>query len=167
MILRKEEPADSELIYQINTSAFETTAEARLVDALRKEAEPFLSLVAETTDGVVGHIAFSPVAVSGSDTKRILGLAPMAVKPEQQRQGIGGALINAGLQECRRISCGAVVVLGHADYYPKFGFQPSTIYGLRCEYDVPEEAFMALELEADYLKSVRGVVRYHSAFNMV
>jgi len=93
-----------------------------------------------------------------------MGLAPMAVLPAKQRQGIGTALVRAGLEECRRLSFEAVIVLGHADYYPRFGFVPASRYGLTCEYDVPDDVFMVLELSAGTLEGRSGVIRYHAAF---
>ncbi len=94
-----------------------------------------------------------------------MGLAPLAVVPEHQRGGIGTALVRAGLDQCRKIGFGAVVVLGHSEYYPRFGFTPATRFGIGCEYDVPVEVFMAVELEANYLLGVSGKVQYHAAFN--
>lgn len=89
----------------------------------------------------------------------------MAVMPEHQRQGIGSALVRAGLERCQQLSFGAVVVLGHPGYYPRFGFLPSTRYGIGCEYEAPEEAFMVIELQPDFLKGASGKVKYHSAFD--
>ena len=94
-----------------------------------------------------------------------MGLAPLAVAPERQSEGIGSALVRTGLQQCRQLDFGAVVVLGHPGYYPRFGFSPSTRFGLGCEYDVPEEAFMVVELKPGYLDSASGKVKYHDAFS--
>jgi len=167
--IRAEEERDRAAVHALNAAAFETRAEADLVDALREKAEPFLSLVAEEEgdDGaeIVGHILFTPVTVAGHSEVKILGLAPMAVAPERQRRGIGSALVQAGLDRCRRRGFDAVVVLGHPDYYPRFGFVPATRFGLGCEWDVPEEAFLALELRAGALRGVAGTVRYHPAFD--
>ena len=91
----------------------------------------------------------------------------MAVAPGNQRQGIGSALVRAGLDECKKLGFGAVVVLGHADYYPRFGFVPSTRFGIGCEYDVPEDVFMAMELQQGALRGVSGKVKYHPAFGSV
>ena len=93
-----------------------------------------------------------------------MGLAPMAVLPARQRGGIGSALVRAGLDACRQLGCTAVVVLGHPAYYPRFGFQPASRFALGCEYDVPDEAFMALEVEPGSLVGKAGTIRYHRAF---
>ncbi len=148
----------------VNASAFESPAEANLVDRLRKEARAVVSLVAEDDETVVGHILFSPVALSGHPDLKIMGLAPMAVAPAHQNKGIGSALVRAGLGRCRELGFGAVVVLGHPGYYPRFGFSPSARLGVGCEYDVPEDTFMVVELEAGYLRSRSGTIRYHAAF---
>ncbi len=108
---------------------------------------------------------FSPVTLPGFPELKIMGLGPMAVIPGHQGQGIGSALVRAGLKQCRQIGFGAVVVLGHPEYYPRFGFVPSTRFGIGCEYDVPKEVFMVLELDNGYLHSASGKVEYHTAFN--
>ena len=164
MQIRLERPVDIAAIRLVNLSAFETSTEADLVDALREQANPIVSLVAEEEDGVVGHILFSPVTLVDHPELRMMGLAPMAVLPEKQRQGIGAALILAGLEQCRRLGFKAVIVLGHAEYYPRFGFTPASRFGLSCEYEVPDEVFLALELNRGVLQGKSGVVRYHGAF---
>ena len=93
-----------------------------------------------------------------------MGLAPMAVLPGRQRQGIGSELVRAGLDECRRLGFGAIVVLGHAEYYPRFGFVPASKFGLKSEYDVPDDVFMALELIPGALRGRAGTIRYHPTF---
>jgi putative acetyltransferase len=91
----------------------------------------------------------------------------MAVVPAQQRTGLGSALVRAGLEQCRKLGFGAVVVLGHPDYYPRFGFSPAARFGIGCEYEAPQEAFMAIELQPGYLKGASGKVEYHAAFDEV
>ena len=91
----------------------------------------------------------------------------MAVRPHLQRRGIGSALVNQGLAECDRIGAGAVFVLGHPEYYPRFGFRPASRFGIGCEYDVPDEVFMALEIVAGCLDDADGVARYDPAFGEV
>jgi putative acetyltransferase len=166
-IIRPEEPQDIADIRHVNLTAFGAADEADLVDALRKHAQPFLSLVAVEADDVVGHIAFSPVTLVGHSDLRIAGLAPMAVLPSRQRQGIGTSLVRAGLHESIRLGFEAAVVLGHAEYYPRFGFQAASSLGLLSEYNVPDDAFMALELRSGALHGYSGTIRYHSVFGAV
>lgn len=154
-------------MHAVNVSAFETPAEANLVDALREQAQPLVSLVAEDDGAIVGHILFSPVSLSGHPALRIMGLGPMAVAPEHQRKGTGSALVRAGLERCKQRGFGAVVVLGHPAYYPRFGFSSSARFGLGCEYDVPEEVFMVVELQPGFLRGASGKVMYHAAFSNV
>jgi putative acetyltransferase len=165
--IRPERPADIPGIRAVNTMAFETSTEADLVDALREQAEPTLSLVADDGDALVGHILFSPVTLLGHPELRIAGLAPMAVVPARQRQGIGSALIHDGLERCRPLGFGAVVVVGHPEYYPRFGFKAGSLFDLGCEYDVPDDAFMVLELEKGILTGKSGTIQYHPAFASV
>ena len=165
--IRTETEADQDAVYAINTAAFDTPAEADLVDALREQAHPIVSLVAEDNGQVVGHILFSPVTLSGHPTLNAMGLAPMAVTPDRQRNGIGTALVQSGLEQCKQLGIQAVVVLGHPDYYPRFGFVPSTIFRINSEYDVPEEVFMAIELQPGALNGKSGTVKYHPAFSTV
>ena len=165
MLIRAEETNDRDSVYAVNASAFETSSEADLVDALREQARPIISLVAEDNEKVVGHIMFSPASLSGHPDVAVMGLAPMAVAPEHQRQGIGSALVRAGLEHCKEMGFVAVIVLGHPTYYPRFGFSPSSRFGIDCEYEVPEEVFMALELEPGTLSGKTGTMKYHVVFS--
>jgi len=167
MLIRTEEQRDRAEVHAVNVSAFETSAEADLVDALREQAKPVVSLVAEDDGTVVGHILFSPVSLSGHSELKIVGLAPMAVVPGKQRQGFGSALVRAGLEQVKELGFVAVVVLGHPEFYPRFGFVPSSRFGIDCEYDVPAEVFMALELQPESLGGRSGRVKYHAAFGSV
>ena len=164
MQIRVERPEDVAAIRQVNEAAFDTTAEAKLVDALRDLARPVISLVADDGQMIMGHILFSPVSLSSRPDLPIMGLGPMSVRPALQRRGVGSALVRAGLEECRRLNAVAVVVLGHAAFYPRFGFTPASRFGLASEYDVPDDVFMALELEAGALHGKAGTIRYHPAF---
>ncbi|NCJ05010.1 GNAT family N-acetyltransferase [Synechococcales cyanobacterium C] len=165
MLIRAEEQRDWVAVHAVNASAFETPAEANLVDALRDQVQPLISLVAEDNGAIVGHIMFSPVSLSSYPALRIMGLAPMAVASEYQRKGIGSALVHAGLERCKQLGFGAVVVLGHPAYYPRFGFSASAPFGIGCEYEVPEEVFMLVELQAGFLRGASGIVKYHTLFS--
>src|SRR5690606_1642636 len=164
MVIRDETGRDQDTVRALNEAAFDSGAEARLVDMLREQAKPLVSLVAEQDSFVVGHILFSPVTLSGHDDLKIMGLAPMAVAPPHQRRGIGTSLVHAGLDRCRELGAGAVVVLGHPEFYPRFGFVPSTRFDIRSEYDVPEDVFMVTELKPGFFRGVSGTIRYHAAF---
>jgi len=167
LLIRNEETHDWAVVHALNAAAFATPAEADLVDTLRARASPVVSLVAEQAGEVVGHILFSPVTLSGHAGLKLMGLAPMAVAPSHQRRGIGSALVRAGLEHCRALDAGALVVLGHPGYYPRFGFSPSVRFGIGCEYDVPDDAFMVAELEPGFLRGASGTIQYHAAFNGV
>jgi putative acetyltransferase len=165
--IRAETAADIPAVRRVNELAFGQPNEADLVDKLRAAAHPHISLVAASQGQVVGHIFFSPVTIKAADSESvILGLAPMAVLPEYQNQGIGSQLVREGLQECQRIGCDVVIVLGHPEYYPRFGFLPASQKGLRCEYPVPDEVFMVAELKPNAL-SARGLVKYCPEFGGV
>jgi putative acetyltransferase len=164
MTIRTETAGDAPAIHAVNAAAFGQNAEADLVDALREQADPIISLVADDDGAVVGHILFSPVTLSNHADLRIMGLAPMAVLPSHQRRGIGSALVRAGLERCAQIGGVAVVVLGHADFYPRFGFVPASRFTIACTYDVPDDVFMAIELTPGALAGRSGTVRYHQAF---
>ena len=166
--IRPETPADHDAVDRVHRQAFGQPDEADLVEQLRREAHPHVSLVAEADGTVVGHIFFSPVEIpSAGRSVAAMGLAPMAVLPEWQRQGIGAQLVREGLAACRRRDVDAVVVLGHPDYYPRFGFRPAAAFGLRSTYDGPTEAFMALELTEGALRAAEGAVTYHPSFGSV
>lgn len=168
MLIRNETPADEAAVRTVNLAAFDTPAEAQLVDALRGATFPYVSLVADDKGQIVGHILFTPVLLPGHPRARLMGLAPMAVLPDYQRSGVGTALITEGLRQSREAGAGAVVVLGHPDYYPRFGFVPASRHGIDCDYvaagDAPDEAFMILELQHGHLDGLGGRVEYHAAF---
>jgi putative acetyltransferase len=163
MNIRFEQPNDIEQIKNVYLIAFETDTEANLVDALRNAGVELISLVAEKNGEIIGHILFSPVTLDGH--AKIIGLAPMAVLPNWQRKGIGSKLINEGMKACQKAGYEAVVVLGHPNYYPRFGFEPSVNFRIKSEYDVPPEVFMVKQLKKGALKDKTGTVKYHQIFS--
>lgn len=168
MKIRPEIAADVAQIYEVNRLVFGREDEARLVDALRERGVVICSLVADLDGLIVGHVLFSPATLDddGRPTT-VAALGPVAVLPARQRQGVGDALIRAGLAICRDEGCTAAVVLGHSTYYPRFGFRPSRPLGIRWEHDAPEEAFMVMELVPGALSGYRGIIRYQPEFDGV
>jgi len=164
--VRRERRGDIPAIRTVNERAFGGTDEAAVVAALRAAGAVTLSLVAEQDGEVVGHVLFSPVTVeTPAGAREAVGLGPMAVLPERQGRGLGSVLVREGLAFLARAGHGVVVVLGQPGYYPRFGFAPAGRFGLRCAFDCPDEAFMALELRPGALAALGGgVVRYHEAF---
>ncbi len=168
IVIREERPADGARVREINELAFGQPLEADLVDRLRANCAEALSLVAED-DPVVGHILFTPVVVE-SATRRIegMGLAPMAVSPDRQRQGIGSQLVQRGLELLRERRCPFVVVVGHPGYYPRFGFERASLHGLSSQWDgIDDAAFMVVILEAQAMTGVSGVAMYRHEFDEV
>lgn len=166
--IRAETADDYAAVRRVNEAAFGRPAEANLVDALRESARPHISLVAVKAGQVVGHIFFSPVSIESEASSFVaLGLAPMAVLPEYQRDGIGSQLVRRGLEECRLLGHDVVVVLGHPAFYPRFGFMTAREKGLTSEYDVPDEVLMVAELRTGALAGRRGVVKYQAEFGKV
>jgi putative acetyltransferase len=164
MRIRREEAQDVPKVHAINVAAFGSTVEADIVHALRSDGHDVLSMVAEDDGEIVGHVMFSPVRVVGAPDLRAMALAPMAVIPNRQRTGIGSTLVLNGLDECRQLGITAVFVVGHPSYYPRFGFATGSTLGFNCEFDVPDEAFMAAELIPGGLAGRSGTVHFHEAF---
>jgi putative acetyltransferase len=164
MEVRAEQPEDLEAIRRVNVAAFGRDSEADLVEQLRGVDGTF-SFVAVEFEQIIGHIFFSPVTIECADDLPILGLAPVSVFPDNQRQGIGSLLIQHGLKECARLGFKAIFVLGSPTYYSRFGFTPAKEKGLGCDYPYPDEAFMVLELESGALAGCVGTVKYRGEFN--
>lgn len=162
--IRPETGQDQKAIWSVNQAAFGGDAEANLVDALRDGGFAEVSLVAEVDGEIVGHILFSRVAiVTNVGTVDALSLAPMAVLPSHQRQGIGNRLVEAGLEACREAGHRIVVVLGHPEFYPRFGFSAELARPLESPFG-GGEAWMALELLPGSLAGVEGQVQFSVPF---
>lgn len=162
--IREEIATDIPAIRSVNQQAFGQDYEGRIVDALRANGAALLSLVATVDDQVVGHIMYSPATVgeiSGA------GLGPMAVLPEYQRKGVGSRLIEAGTRKLMESGCPFVVVVGHPEFYPRFGFQPASNLGIRCEWNVPDNVFMVLVLDSLKMAGISGMTKYRDEFSTV
>ena len=171
--IRQSRAEDRPTIFELVESAFGNVPESDhreqyLVERLHESAAfvPQLSLVAESADGrVVGYILLTEVEiVSDSGVAVSLGVAPLAVAPEFQRRGVGGALIAAAHRAAAALGYGSAVLPGHEDYYPSFGYRRAADYGIEFPFDAPSECCMAIELRYDALKGVRGTVRYPDVF---
>lgn len=168
LLIRPEQSADIPAIHEVVAQAFQqafgSTAEADLVDQLRANGKAIVSLVAVKDDQLVGHILFSEVTLGDAT---IIGLAPLAVLPGRQKQGIGAQLTSAGIAACHDAGYTAMVVLGHPEYYARFGFVPASRFGITSEYDVRDEVFRVLELQPGALANCAGVARYQPEFKAV
>ncbi|NNF02819.1 MAG: N-acetyltransferase [Rhodothermales bacterium] len=163
--IRPERETDFEAVRRVNVAAFGQVDEADLVDRLRANLDVYQSLVAEIGSSVIGHIFFSPMTFEHDMGDPIVwGLAPMAVHPDHQNSGVGSGLVRRGLEACTAKGVQAVFVLGHPQYYPRFGFRQAVEWGVQSEFDVPAEVFLAVELTPGALDKVSGVVRYHPLF---
>lgn len=168
MEIRRERAGDEDGIRLVLCQAFGQGAEANLVDRLRGARGGEISLVAEDAGQVVGHVFFTRVGLQeGGGDLSLLGLGPMGVLPERQRAGIGSRLVEAGLEACRQDDADAVVIVGHPEYYPRFGFRPASEFRLRCEFPIPAELFMAIELRQGSLEGRQGLVRYAPEFGRI
>jgi putative acetyltransferase len=167
--VRPSRPADLPAILAVHRSAFETDAEAHLVEALIASGDAVVSLVAVENAMVAGHVLLSTVSIEvPGESKQPLSLAPVAVRPESQRIGIGSRLVEASLQAARDAGWPAVIVLGHPDFYPRFGFVPAVPLGILPPWpDVPEEAWMVAELSPGWLDGVSGTVAFPPPFDEV
>lgn len=168
--IRQEKKDDYDAVFEVNKFAFEQDDEARLIEMLRQSDAfiPELSLVATFDEKIIGHILFTKIKIINEEVEtESLALAPMAVRPEFQRKGIGRQLIKHGLDKAREMQNKSIIVLGHEHYYPKFGFVPADKWNIKSPYDVPTNFFMALELVTDGLKGVNGLVKYPKEFEAV
>jgi putative acetyltransferase len=163
--VREERPGDVAAVRELNKLAFGQDQEANIVDALRSHGVASVSLVATLNGRVVGHIMYSPLSVGGETKGAALG--PMAVLPEHQRQGIGSKLVEAGNRRLEEAGCPFIVVVGHAHFYPRFGFRPASTHGITCEWDLPDDAFMLLVLDQVNMGRFSGLATYRHEFSTV
>jgi putative acetyltransferase len=167
IVIRAERADDAAAVRRVNLAAFDTAMEADLVDALRATAAAYIAFVAVDGDEIVGHVAFTPVTVVG-DGAHGMGLAPLAVTPARQRQGIGSRLVRHGLDRLRADGCPFVVLVGHPEYYPRFGFEPASRFAVRCPWcNVPDDVFLLAVLDAARLPAVAGEARFEAAFDVL
>jgi len=163
--IREERADDIAAVRDLNRRAFGQDQESNIVDALRANGAALLSLVATLNGRVVGHIMYSPLSIDGKFEGAALG--PMTVFPECQRRGIGSKLIEAGNRKLKDDGCPFIIVVGHADYYPRFGFKPASEHGIKCEWDVPDNVFMLLVLDQAKMAGVAGLAKYRPEFSSV
>lgn len=166
ILIRREKTEDVSQIYSVIVKTFKRDAEAKLADKLRQVCTDCLSLVAEENNTIVGHVMFTPVRITNDKTVQGMGLAPMAVIPSRQRRGIGKMLVQEGLKILRENGCPFVIVLGHPEYYPRFGFQPASRFNIKSQWEeVPDEAFMILVMDEEAMRDVSGIARFRDEFN--
>jgi putative acetyltransferase len=165
--IREEKAEDYDAVREINDIAFGKVEEGRIVDKIREACEEIISLVAVEGEKVVGHIFFSPTEIThNGKTIKGMGLAPMAVHTEYQNKGIGSLLVNEGIIRVKETSYPFIIVLGHDKYYPRFGFETASMYGIKPQWDgVPDEAFMIMILDKEYMAGVSGVAKYRKEFD--
>jgi putative acetyltransferase len=165
VIIRIEKANDHSEVREVNLKAFPSDVEAILVEKLRNY-EGAISMVAIVEGRVVGHILFSPLTIENDkESFPALILAPIAVLPEYQNQGIGSKLVEKGIIECRNQGHSLIILVGHPGYYPRFGFKPAEQNGIQHPFKVPEDVFMVYELVPDTLHGVNGVLKYSAAFD--
>ncbi len=163
--IREEEPGDKESVRHVNVAAFDDGSEAAVIEKLRVSCDEYLAFVAVEDGHVVGHILFTPVTLDGHGVVG-MGLAPMAVLPAHQRTGIGSRLVRHGLDHVRQSGCPFVIVLGHPEYYPRFGFERASQYRLRSQWEgIPDEAFMVAVFDREAIPEAGGVARYRNEFD--
>jgi putative acetyltransferase len=167
MIIRQEKPEDIDDIHALNELAFGQPQEANIIDKLRINCDNLLSLVAIENEKVVEHVLFSPVEIEGQhEIIRGMGLAPMAVLPEMQHKGIGTQLVKSEIENLRKMQCPFIIILGHPEYYPRFGFERASLYGIKCQWEgIPDDAFMILWLDKSKMNRVSGLAKYRDEFN--
>lgn len=166
LIIRKEEKKDYKDIFEVNKLAFGQEEESSLVEKIRNSQNfiPDLSLIAEVDYKIIGHILFSKIKISGRSIFESLALATMAVIPKFQGRGIGTKLMKEGIKKAKELGFNSIIVLGHKKYYTRFGFMKASNWKIKCPFEVPDEAFMAIELKKNALEGKAGIVLYPDEF---
>ena len=171
LIIREEHSDDIDYIYNLEAEAFGRPDEADLIIILREADALILSQVALLDDEIVGHAAYSLVSITvGDSIHHSPALGPIAVAPAHQRQGVGSALMHAGMKAMTEMGYGLLFLVGHVTYYPRFGFQPALPLGFTSDYIQPggrHEHFMVCALNEQVTENLRGHVRFHPAFDAV
>lgn len=165
--IRDEKPGDAEAVRHVNDAAFGQPIEGRIVDAIRLCGHRTISLVALSEGLVIGHLLLSPVSIRGSaKTVTGMGLGPMSVLPDYQNQGAGSVLVEEAVNRAKKMSVPFIVVLGHPEYYPRFGFKPASRRGIVCKWEnVPDDAFMILVLDEPAMEGISGQAEYLEEFD--
>jgi len=158
----QKRPDDLEAICAVNNTAFDRHGQTSAFDDFRAHRSDIISLVATDADRIVGHVLFSPVMLQGPDRSISgMGLGQLAVLPDYQRQGIGTQLAEAGLKQLRAAGCPFVIVVGHATYYPRFGFETGSKHGMRCQWDgIPDDNFMVVFLDEQQRPESTGTAHF-------
>jgi putative acetyltransferase len=172
IIIREERKADIDAVFKINSEAFERNNESRLVDSLRRNPDVFvkeLSLVADLEGEVIGHILFTKIGIESDSKlqKGLLSLAPMSVLPHHQREGVGSLLVKTGIEIAKKLKYKGIIVLGHPEYYPRFGFKEAKLWDIYPPFQVNSNVFMCMELQENSLLNIRGKVVYPKEFESV
>jgi len=163
LIIRPQNrPGDLDAIRKLNAAAFAEHGGTEAFDRFRAERADILSLVAEEDGELLGHVLFSPVMLdTPTGILAGMGLGQLAVLPNRQRQGIGTRLTETGLAQLRRNNCPFIIVIGHADYYPRFGFERGARHNMRSQWQgIPEETFMVLILDPQRRNNLNGVASF-------
>ena len=170
ILIRHEQPSDYSQIFSVHKLAFNRTDEADLVNSLRRSDQfiPKLSLVAELNGEIIGHIVYTKIEIhQGQERFESIALAPLSVRPDFQKSGVGSKLIRTSLSLAAELNYSSVIVLGHEHYYPKFGFIATERWGIKTSFDVPASFLMGLELQPGSLENVSGVITYAPEFSAV
>lgn len=172
--IRKEEKKDFKTVFKLVQKAFEKELmsdhqEQELVERLRDSEAfvPELSLLAEIGEQIVGYILLTKIQIANDAFKtESLAMAPVAVLPEFQGKGVGARLIESAHEKAKELGFDSVVLLGHENYYPRFGYEMAKNYGIRLPFEVPDENCMVMELVKGALQNANGIVRYPKEFGI-